>query len=223
MLFFVASPAYAEDVLTFHFEKTGGLISLDSQLTQPIVIENDPNFSIIEFSKFPVTGEYRIELFDISGASAVTYEFSGNDGKFSYTMPYFGIVNGYKIYSTSDNRLLLEGSLAEFVRCNANSICEFEKGENLNTCLADCVSGNFSDETKKLLKQNNDVIKDPKSGEVLLRGIQPIPTTSGGGAAQTGGGPNVIVLVISGVVLFLIGIGVWVLVKLRKRNKQYGL
>jgi LPXTG-motif cell wall-anchored protein len=106
-----------------------------------------------------------------------------------------------------------------------NGICEYEKGENLRTCISDCASDRvqFNEETKKLLKQNNDVIKDPKSGEVLLRGIQPVPATSGGGMAQTGGGSNLIVLIISGIILLLVGVGVWIFVKLRKRNKQYGL
>lgn len=216
-------PAFAEDVVVFHFEKNGEKLSLDSQMPQPITLETDPDFSIVDFSKNQSSGEYRIDLFDVSGAQAVSYEFSGIEGRFSYEMPHFGIVNGYKIYAVKNRELLLQGSLANFVRCNANNICEFEKGENLNTCLADCVSGNFSPETQKLLKQSNNIIKDPKSGEVLLQGIQSVPVTSGNDATKVVGGSNAIVLILSGIILLLVGIGVWVLVKLRKRNKQYGL
>lgn len=213
----------AEDVLIFHFYQYGDVLKLDSKIQTPIILDNDPNFSVLEFSKKSISGQYRIEFIDVTESSAVSYEFPGKEGAFSFEFPHFGIVKGYKVYSTKDNTLLLEGSLAEFVKCNANSICEYERGENLNTCLADCISGSFSDETKKLLKQNNDVLTDPKTGEVLLRGIAPVAGTSTGGVGGTGGGADAVVLVVGIVVLLLIIGGVVVVIRLRKRNRQYGL
>lgn len=224
LLFFLWTPfAYAEDVLVFHFSKENGTLSLDSQLSQAVVLENDPSFSVVAFSRDAVHGEYRIEFSDVTGASGVQYEFSGQEGRFSYTFPHFGIVNGYRVYSVKDNTLLFEGSLSSFVQCNANNVCEFEKGENLNTCLADCTSGNFSNETKKLLKQNNDVIRDPKSGEVLLRGIQAASVVSSGNTTQTNDKANAFLLIVGAVAVLLISAGVFVILRLRARNKQYGL
>lgn len=222
MLIFLAPGARAEDILTFYFERSGGVLMLDPQVPKTIVLESDPNFSIIDFSKNLVSGEYRIDLTDVSGAQALSYQFSGQDGSFSYTMPHFGIVNGYRIYSTQNSQLLLKGSLEEFVRCNADTICEFEKGENLNTCLSDCVSGNFSEETKKLLKQNNNVLTDSKTGEILLRGTQPVATPGVFGGEASGKG-RVVALIIGGVAMLLIGLGIFALFRLRRRNRQYGL
>ncbi|QQS16213.1 MAG: hypothetical protein IPK84_02590 [Candidatus Moraniibacteriota bacterium] len=221
--FAFASSARAEDVLVFHFESQDGNLRLDSQQSPAIVLESDPNFSVVAFSQEVVRGEYRIEFSDVTGASAVKYEFSGKKGKFSYEFPHFGIVNGYKIYSVGSGALLLEGSLADFVQCNADNICEFEKGETLLTCLSDCISGSFSDETKKLLKQNNDVLRDPKSGEVVLRGMQASAVASTGGTAMANNGAGSILVIVGGIAVVLISVGVVVLIRLRARNKRYGL
>ena len=221
--FIFAPSVHAEDVLIFHFDSQGGSLRLDPQVSPAIVLESDPQFSVVAFSQENVQGEYRIEFSDVTGASAVKYEFSGKAERFSYEFPHFGIVTGYRIYSVGSGKLLLEGSLANFVQCNANNVCEFEKGETLLTCLSDCSSGNFSDETKKLLKQNGDVLRDPKSGEVVLRGIQASAPVSTNGTTAANNGSGSILAIVGGIAVILISIGVAVLLRLRARNKRYGL
>lgn len=223
LFLFFPSFAFAESVLIFHLEQINGVLQFDSLASQIISSGEDPTFSVINFAKQKPFGEYRIDLFDVTGALSVQSWFDGVNGKFSYVIPHFGIIKGYKIYSTKSDNLVLEGSLEQFVQCNANGICEFEKKENLNTCLSDCTSGKFSQETDKLLKQNNDVILDQKSGAVLLRGVQSAVVTSPNETNVTTGGANTTVLIISGIILLLVGVGIWVLIRLRKRNKQYGL
>ena len=123
------------------------------------------------------------------------------------------------------NAPILSYDLSKFLTCNKNGICEYEKGENMNTCLPDCVGTtvNFSEETKKLLKQNGDVLRDPKSGEVVLRGIQASAVASSGGVATVNGSTGSILAVVGGIAVILISIGVAVLLRLRARNKRYGL
>lgn len=222
-LFLLAPSAYAVDTLTFHFQQSMDRLRFDPQFSQPVTAGNDPDFSIVDFSGEKTAGAYRLELIDVTDAVAVKKWFNGQEGAFSYVVPRFGIVKGYKIYLSKDNTLILEGSLEQFARCNANGICEYEKGENLDTCLADCVSGSFSDETKKLLAQNNDILKDPKTGEILLRGPKAIAAGTGSlGVAPSEGG-NTAVLVILLAFCAVIGTFVIVIFRIRKRNRRYGL
>jgi hypothetical protein len=205
--------ASAEDVLVFHLEKSGGKLQFDASAPKQITTENDPNFSIVEFSKKEVSGEYRIELFDTSGAKAFEANIPTQNGKFTYEIPKFTIISKYQIYVVSDSRLIFEGNLDEFVLCNNNKVCEFEKGETINTCLSDCASGSvsYSPETKAKLDAAGGIIRDPKTGDILLNDIKvdasqnPAQTET----KKTSNNFSVIAAVVVVIVLLVIGVVVY--------------
>ncbi|NTW13575.1 MAG: hypothetical protein HGA31_00900 [Candidatus Moranbacteria bacterium] len=169
------SEASAEEVWVFHLERAGDRIMLDTSTTEPVAKTDDPAFSIFDFSRATHAGPYSLDLFDVSGAKAVSTNFNMPQGKFPFKVPYFSIVNRFQVTLVKTGEVLLEGNLAEFVKCNANGICEFEKGENMGTCLTDCASGNvkYSLSTQQLLDQNNGLIRDPQTGAELLREYEP--------------------------------------------------
>lgn len=168
--------AYAESVWVFHLDLSQGRLAVDPSVSQSVTEEDDPNFSIVEFSRQQPVGNYDLVLYDVSGARAVETRFEAKDGKFTVKIPYFSIVDKFEIYSRTDNALALSGSLNQFVKCNDNGICELEKGENLNTCLPDCASGHvkYSQETQQKLDENHGVIIDPATGEAILRDLRSV-------------------------------------------------
>ncbi len=171
---------HAEDVFVFHFDRTGDKIMFDSTITDPVLKTDDPSFSFLVFSKAIHSGAYSLDLYDVSGAKAVSTKFDIAQGKSSFEVPYFSIVNRFQIVSVVTGTTVLQGDLSKFVTCNANGICEFEKGENNQTCLSDCASGNvkFSPQTQALLDKNNGVIKDPQSGAPILYKSGAVPAVN---------------------------------------------
>lgn len=173
MTIFILTPfrySFAADVWVFRFERIGDKIVVDSTATDSVSKNDDPTFSILEFSKSKTTGAYRLDLIDVSGSDVVSVPFNAAAGKFPITVPYFSIVSRFRVVSVATGAVLLEGDLSRFVTCNANGVCEHEKGENADSCISDCASGNvtFSEQTKLELDRNNGVIRDPKTGETLL-------------------------------------------------------
>ncbi|MEI6650095.1 MAG: transmembrane domain-containing protein [Candidatus Moraniibacteriota bacterium] len=170
------SKASAEDAWVFHLERNGDKITLDASVSKTIAKIDDPAFSLLGFSKSTHAGPYSLDMFDVSGAKAVSTHFDIPQGKNSFEVPYFSIVNRFQLTLVKTGAVLLEGSLADFVTCNANGICEYEKGENINTCLSDCASGKveFSPETKTLLDKSGGTIKNPNTGETQLRDYTPV-------------------------------------------------
>jgi len=170
---------HAEDVFVFHFDRTGDKIMFDSTITNPVLKTDDPSFSFLVFSKAIHSGAYSLDLYDVSGAKAVSTKFDIAQGKSSFEVPYFSIVNRFQVVSAT-GATVLQGDLSKFVTCNANGICEFEKGENNQTCLSDCASGNvkYSPQTQALLDKNNGVIKDPQSGAPILYKSGAVPAVN---------------------------------------------
>ncbi len=164
--------AAENNIVVFSFQKgANGSLQLSKNSPESIKLSYDPSFSFIIFDQEQKPGEYQIHLYDVTGADILKYNFSGESGVFQYVIPYFPTVISYKIFRTTDNALVLEGSLREFSSCNANQICEFELKETMDTCLADCANGNtqYSQETTKTLDENGGVIRDPQTGDVVLR------------------------------------------------------
>ncbi|MEI7749571.1 MAG: hypothetical protein WCJ25_01050 [Candidatus Moraniibacteriota bacterium] len=179
------SKASAEDVFVFHFERNGEKIMFDTSVPKSVSKIDDPAFSFSEFSHAIHVGPYSLDMFDVSGAKAVSTHFDIPQGKNSFEVPYFSIVNRFQLTLVRTGEVLLEGSLADFVTCNANGICEYEKGENINTCLSDCASGNvkYSPQTQALLDKNNGIIKDPSGTPILYKSgaipaVNPLPLPS---------------------------------------------
>lgn len=202
--------------LTFFLDEKRGVVTIDSNNSLPTRYGEQ---------QYP-DGKYEAVFLNTSGNEIDRKRFDIALGVFSVDFPYYSIAKTLNIYKVGSPDILLSYELSEFTKCFMNGVCEYEKGENLQTCISDCASDavQFSEETKELLKQNNDVLTDPKTGEVLLRGIQPVAAepTIGVGEVESGGA-DMTVLVVGGIVIVLIvGVGI-VVVRLRKRNKQYGL
>lgn len=201
-------------------------VHLDKNISEPISLNNEKDLAIPDFDNmFSVPGPFEFLFFDSSGDRIEDKQFSPKPGESTLDVPYYSAATHFVLRKTGSQEDIDSLDISQFSKCNRNGICEFEKGETILTCLTDCTSGNFSDETKKLLKQNNDVIRDPKTGEVILRGIQatPTPVASPGETAQGSGTINKILLIIGAGAVVLISIGVFAIVRLRARNKKYGL
>ena len=200
--------------LTFFSDGRNGVIAIDSGKSLPTRYGEQ---------QYP-DGKYEVVFINTNGNEIDRKRFDVVSGVFSVDFPYYSIAKTLTVYKVGSPELLLSYELSEFTKCFMNGVCEYEKGENLQTCISDCASDTvqFSEETKKLLKQNNDVLKDPKTGEVLLRGIQPAPSVpiAGGGSGRS---TAWIVLVLSGTAIVLIGSGVWLFFSLKRRNRKYGL
>ncbi len=231
LISFCFFPLYQADAsayqIHFRYDQETKFLTFDESSGVPISVDKDQDVNPLEFASSESAGNYSIAFLFATGEEIIRKNFDPTmkSNTFVLNTPYYSFAKSLAVYRDESNTPILFYDLSQFVMCNENDICEYEKGENMNTCLPDCVGTtvNFSDETKKLLKQNNDVLTDPKTGEVLLRGIAPVAGTSTGGVGGTGGGADAVVLVVGIVVLLLIIGGVVVVIRLRKRNRQYGL
>lgn len=210
----------------FRYDKGSNRLMFDESKGNPIQVNPDQNLNPLEFFDEGAGGDFSLVFLFENGEEIARKNFSPDtDGAFLFDAPYLSFARSLAVYQSGISAPILSQDLSQFLTCNENNICEYENGENMNTCIPDCVGTavHFSPETQKLLKQNNDVIKDPKSGEVILRGVQVAPVATAGTVANTSSGTNMVVLIIGIVALVLVGIGTWIVVKLWRRNKQYGL
>jgi hypothetical protein len=182
LLFFVAIVIYFSfvflakaDTFVIHlyYDKNTNTLNFNRNNANPITIDKKENISILEFANDNSVGSHVLKLYDIDNVHISDSEFNLQDGPFEYKVPYFSTVIRAEIIDKLTGKKILEADLSKFVSCNGNRICEFEKGENIETCLNDCGNSSvkFSNQTKNLLDDNNGTIRDDKTGEVLLKGI----------------------------------------------------
>ncbi len=200
-------------------------LHLDEKASDPVSLNEDKDLPIPDFDQmFPGPGPFEFLFFDSSGDRIEDKQFSPQQGSSVIDVPYYSAATKFVLKKTGSEDVIDSVDIGRFSQCNRNGICEFEKGETIATCLTDCTSGNFSEETEKLLKQDGGVIKDPKSGEILLRGIQPSATSTAGAVASSGDdSAKRILLIVGAVAVILISVGVFVIFRLRARNRRYGL
>lgn len=229
-LFFVFFPVHGVDAsvyqVHFRYDKSADRLVLDESEGVPVRVNPDMTLNPLEFFDEGTGGEFSFRFFFENGEEIAHKNFDvGASGPFLFAVPYVSFARSFAVYKSGVTSPIVSYNLSNFLTCNRNGVCEYEKGENFETCLPDCVGTvvNFSDETKKLLKQNNDVIRDPKSGEVLLRGIRAASVVSSGNATQTNDKANAFLLILGAVAVLLISAGVFVILRLRARNKKYGL
>lgn len=183
----------AEEVWVFHLERVGDGIMLDTAMTDPVTKIDDPAFSLFEFSKAPRYGAYNFDLYDESGAKTVSTNLDIPQGKFPFEVPYSGTSDRFQVTLARGGTVVLEGNLSAFMKCDMNGTCEFEKGENMDTCVSDCVTGDvkFSSQTLRLLDRGNGSIRDPESGAELLRKVGPeVPSVRMTDSGRVNEGPS---------------------------------
>lgn len=230
VLFFGASVAYHADAFVyqvhFQYDKETDHLALDESKGVPVQVDSSRDLNPLEFFDENGLGSFSLRFLFDSGEEIARKDFTpSTNGPFVLDVPYLSFARSIAVYRSGVSMPILSYDLSKFLTCNKNGVCEYEKGENMNTCIPDCVGTtvNFSDETKKLLKQNNDVLRDPNSGEVVLRGIQASAVASTGGTAMANNGAGSILVIVGGIAVVLISVGVVVLIRLRARNKRYGL
>lgn len=141
-------------------------------LREPSVVEDKTlYFFPIDFDNQAKNnrGPYTLIIRDWYNKDLVRMQFNTLPGDFSLNVPYYSTVKALEIIENSSQTTILEKNLAELSTCNANEVCEYEKGENGSSCIVDCgvTNPNYSKETKRLLAANNGIISDEKGAVVL--------------------------------------------------------
>lgn len=172
----VASPkAASADAFEVHlfYDPAAKTLNFDKKKPKPVTLNEEKALSVIQFlqESEKMTGNYTIGLYEANGGELVKTKFTPANNAFIVEMPYFSLATDVKILDANTNQELLKASVKEFSTCNANGVCEYELRETFNRCLGDCGSSKitYSQDTQNLLKQNKGVIKDPKTGEVVLK------------------------------------------------------
>lgn len=117
-------------------------------------------------------GTFAIILYDTSDSEIGRLSFNAPPkGSFDVAIPFFPFSKTIKIINNKTQKEILSSDLSKFSSCNANGICELEKGESVEGCLVDCGTSKvtYSEETKKILEKNKGIVKDPDTGEILLQ------------------------------------------------------
>lgn len=173
-LFFMFSGKVQASTFVVHlyYDSVQKTLKFDNAYPEKVSVDNQGFVSVFNFSDESNLGEYAAKLYDQNGTILIGGIFDVKTGAFPVEIPYISIASNLKIFNKMSDEELLSANLEQFITCNRNGICEFEKGENVETCMVDCASGNvkFSQPTLQTLKDNNNEIKDPKTGAVLLRG-----------------------------------------------------
>jgi hypothetical protein len=156
---FVVNLNYDQSSQTLSLDKAG--VTVDKNQTVPLSDIYTPS----------TAGSYKMVLLEDQGIQAFSWQFNPKSGSFNINLPYTGIAKKLEIMDSSSGKILLQADLSKLSTCNTNGICEFNKGEDIYTCLVDCASSNvkYDQQTLELLQENNGVIKDQKTGEILLQ------------------------------------------------------
>lgn len=148
-----------------------------------------------------------------SGVAPIIIPINISSGAFEVLIPYYEHI--IKINILKNGNIVDSIDVSKYSTCNSNNICEYEKGEDTNTCIADCIGDSiqFSDETIRTLQAQNGVIRD-EEGVVLLSTNAPDPITPTD--LETSSNGSNILLLIGGILFLVGGVGVFIW-KLRRR------
>jgi hypothetical protein len=201
--------------ISLFYDKAKNEIRLDKFVSNPVqLVDTEDSLSFDERANLPVDNNFQVSLEAYQYAFPQTLVYPYREGAFVINLDYFPHVKELKIKNNKSNTLSIDVSGTS--TCNQNNICEYEKGENTNTCISDCIGYNiqFSVETTKTLQAQNGVIRD-EAGTVLLSTTPTTNTTTPVEAENTSNNSNILLLI--GGILFLVsGVGVFIW-KLRRR------
>lgn len=208
------------------FDESNRTIKFDSKKTEPVSLNESEYISVLETVQRSETehGEYATVLLNAKGGEIISLEFNPKPGSFDEVLPYFSLAKTLKIVKSADKSEILSADLTAFLACNGNGICEFEKKENNQTCLEDCGSSHvrFSPETTKQLEENDGIIRDEKTGDILLKDPAKndtyiFPGSSGQTQEQPPTNQSNALKIIIGVLIFSAVIIVFVVVKILRK------
>ncbi|MEY2986049.1 MAG: hypothetical protein RJB24_278 [Candidatus Parcubacteria bacterium] len=205
----------AESSLRLYLYNDNGTIRFDRLTPAKINIETNRDI----YRKYDRESEMSRNIYEVSmissnlGLEPIIIPIDIEPGAFEVVIPYYEhIVNINILKNTS---IIDSVDVSQYSTCNSNNICEYEKGEDSNTCISDCIGDNiqFSEDTARTLQAQNGVIRD-ESGVVLLSTNTPASATPV--EPESSYNNSNILLLIGGILFLIAGVGVFIW-KLRRR------
>lgn len=215
MTIFIPALANAKSYqISLFYDKANNEIRLDKFVSEPLqLVDTEDSISFDERANLPVDNNFQVNLEAYQYSFPQTLVYPYKEGAFVINVDYFPHVKEIKIKNNNSNTLSIDVSRTS--TCNQNNVCEYEKGEDSNTCISDCIGYNiqFSEETTRTLQAQNGVIRD-EAGTVLLSTNTPDRTTPI--EPETNSNSSNILLLIGGILFLVAGVGVFIW-KLRRR------
>lgn len=205
-------------LIYLYYSPQNNTLVFDKNKSANVVLDKSIQSDYLDFAQNTSSGTYLLKLYDIDDKEIINTEFNKTNGAFVLQIPYFSLANKLKIIEKSSEKDLLQADLSKYLTCNGNGICELEKEETALNCMGDCANSkpNFSEQTSNELKNNNGVIKDSSSGEILLSDPALIPSASAP-TTSSGGGFSIFILIL-GIFIFVGTIGFLVYKKFIKKD-----
>lgn len=204
--------------ISLFYDKATNEIRLDRFVTEPVqLVETEDSILFDQRAALPLDNNFQVNLEAYQYAFPQILIYPYTEGAFVINVDYFPHVKAINIKSQNGKILTIDVSGTS--TCNQNFVCEYEKGENTNTCIHDCVPQDigesvvFSEETKQTLQQQNGIIRD-EAGTVLLSANTDSSITEES-SDNSRNGSNLILL-IGGIIFLIAGVGLFIW-KLRKR------
>lgn len=195
--------------VNLNYNQTTGNLSLG---TGGVIYDKNLNVPLPQTDNPEGNGSYEIILFADKGIQIFTKKFDPQTKPLSINLPYFSIAKNLEIVDSVTNKIILQSDISALSTCNNNGICEFDKGENIYTCIPDCASSNikYDQQTLDLLQKNDGVLKDVTTGKTLLSLPASQTTTS---TAKNNYFTEIIIMVATAIIL---GALIFILVKRRR-------
>ena len=206
--------------IMLQYDQSKNFLSFDARESLPVKQDINKSISIYDYEDAVTKGPFEYVIFDVTGYEMDRKQFTPQQGYFSLELPYYSIAKTLKIKRVDSDEYILSQDLSDFVTCNANSICELENKETIESCIVDCAKDNvtYSQETKAKLEAASGIIRDPQTGNILLSNI-PVEVnqdanTNTSTNTTTNTTPSTAVVIIATIVfLAVLGGGIYYVVK----------
>lgn len=203
--------------ISLFYDKNADEIRLDRFVSEPVqLVDTEDTITFDERAELPVNNNFQVNLEAYQYTFPQTLVYPYTEGAFVINVDYFPHVKAINI--KSQNGKVLNIDVSKDSTCNQNFVCEYEKGEDSNTCISDCIGDNvnFSEETIRTLQAQNGVIRN-EEGVVLLSTNDNSATIETPSSLEDNNSNSSNILLLIGGILFLVaGVGVFFW-KLRKR------
>ena len=203
--------------ISLFYDKSKDEIRLDRFVAEPVkLVDTEDSITFDDRTTLPMDNNFQVNLEAYQYTFPQTLVYPYTEGAFVINVDYFPHVKAINI--KSKNGKVLNIDVSKDSTCNQNLVCEYEKGENANSCLADCVGDNinFSEDTIKTLQQQNGVIRNEEGVVLLSNNETNIESDNTETAEANPSNSTNIILLISGIVFLVAGVGLFIW-KLRKR------
>jgi len=166
--------ASANATLTIHFyyDVAKSTLSFDDNFSPVISLDKHKNIYITEFeSSYTFPGKYELVFLDSNDEIIDSVQFAPTAGSFTIDAPDFNITKTIAVRDTGSREFFLKKDISQYISCNNNRICEYEKGETEISCIPDCGNSqiSYSAQTLSTISQNGGRIIDSVSGATVLR------------------------------------------------------